>query len=563
MKFTIKQKLIGSFVIVSLIFGIASFLSYTSMKDTNETYDYLIDTVAELRSISQSIEMENAKQVGFYRAFMLYEDETYLQKLNQSSENIKGLIEQGRKLSTLEETVERLDEILYSNQDFNKAANEIANSVSLDKQAALDRGIKEIVPLTNSLDIETKSFQKWLTTDILEKKKEETDKLSKASLFTVLIVSIVAALIAIASGFVISVFISRPIVKLGNLAKQVAAGDLRVEKLKLKSKDEVYYLNESFQQMTKNLREMIGGIADNSDQVAASAEQLNASSGQSSKAAEIVASSIQEVASSAEESTSKLESNSKALQEIQQGITMISSNSARVSELSKETTKEAEEGDQFVNDNLKQMRFIRESVQRSNEVIGTLSDRSNEIGNILNVINDIAEQTNLLALNAAIEAARAGEHGKGFAVVADEVRKLAEQSQDSTKSIAKLVADIQKDTSESVSMMSEVMKNAENGVQVSEQTSDKFSRILSGTKDIAPKIEEVTATVQQILASIEEVSTSAKEVAELSQTNAANSEEVAASTEEQLASMQEISASSDALASMAEDLKTIVNRFKY
>nr|WP_262382913.1 methyl-accepting chemotaxis protein [Bacillus infantis] len=165
-------------------------------------------------------------------------------------------------------------------------------------------------------------------------------------------------------------------------------------------------------------------------------------------------------------------------------------------------------------------------------------------------------------LNAAIEAARAGEHGKGFAVVADEVRKLAEQSQASTKSIADLIALIQQDTEESVKIMDEAVINAEEGVKVSEQTSEKFAGILNSTRNITPLIEQVTATVQQITASIDEATNAAMDISMMAQENASTSEEAAASTEEQLASMEEIHSSAQALAQMAEELKQVVDKFK-
>lgn len=562
MKYTIKQKLIVSYLIVSLIFGLASFISYKNAKEANESYEYLLDTVSEIRSITQEIQTNIALQIGYYRAYMLYENPKMRENLNDTNKRIEDLINEGKELATLQETRDRLDEIAELNREFGQQANEIMDSITIDKQKALAKGLEEIVPITNHLTEKSEALHKMLKVDILDKQVKETKNNTRSGMTQVLIISIIATLFALGCGVIISLLISRPIVKLANLTKQVASGDLNVETLTIKSKDEIYYLNESFEQMTNNLREMIRGIATNSDQVAASAEQLNASAEQSSKAAEAVASSIQEIAAGAEGATTKLENNSKSIQQVVQGVLRISDSTMNVSQLSKKTTIEAEEGGKFVEDNLSQMKFIHESVRRSNEVISSLSQRSQEIGNILDVISGIADQTNLLALNAAIEAARAGEHGKGFAVVADEVRKLAEQSQVSAKNIAELISVIQKDTEESVRIMSEVMENAEQGVKVSVETSNKFTQILDSTRKITPQIEEVTAAVQQISANIEEVSTSVDEIAKNAQANAMISEEVAAATEEQLASMQEIDASAQALAVMAEELKVLVNRFK-
>ncbi|WP_121663523.1 methyl-accepting chemotaxis protein [Metabacillus litoralis] len=561
MKLTIKRKLIGSFLIVSLIFGIASYVSYSNMKQSNESYNYIVETVTEIRAITQSIQTDSAQQSGYYRAFLLYGDNSYRDKMNEANDRINAAILKGKELSTLQETVDRLNSIENSNIEFREKANQILDESLVDKEKAIDKGLAQIVPISTRLTEDTLSMHNWLK-EILDVRYKETHESSDNARVKVVILSVFALLFAIACGVVISIFISRPVVKLGNMAKQVAAGDLNVEKLKIKSRDEIYYLNESFEQMTDNLKEMISSIYTSSDQVAASAEQLNASAEQSSRASETVSSAIQEISSGAEETTTKLESNTTSLQEVLQGIQHISESSANVSELSRQTTKEAEEGGTFVENNLAQMKFISESISRSNEKVTSLSKRSKEIGSILDVISGIAEQTNLLALNAAIEAARAGEHGKGFAVVADEVRKLAEQSQVSTKSIAELIALVQKDTDESVNIMNEVVTNVEEGVKVSEQTSDKFTQILSSTRNMTPQIEQVTATVQQISASIDEITNSAMEISQLSQANAASSEEVAASAEEQLASMEEIDASAQALAQMAEELKVVVNKFK-
>lgn len=561
MKLTIKQKLIGSFLIVSLIFGIASYVSYSNMKQSNESYNYIVETVAEVRAITQSIQTDSALQSGYYRAFLLYGDNSYRDKMNEANDRINAAILKGKELSTLQETVDRLNAIENSNIEFREKANQILDESLVDKEKAINKGLEQIIPISTRLTEDTLSMHNWLK-EILEVRFKETQESSDNARVKVLILSVFALLFAIACGVVISIFISRPVVKLGNIAKQVAAGDLNVEQLKIKSRDEIYYLNESFEQMTDNLREMISSISTSSDQVAASAEQLNASAEQSSRATETVSSAIQEIASGSEETTTKLESNTASLQEVLQGIQHISESSAKVSELSRQTTKEAEEGGTFVENNLAQMKFISESISRSNEKVTSLSQRSKEIGSILDVISGIAEQTNLLALNAAIEAARAGEHGKGFAVVADEVRKLAEQSQASTKSIAELIALVQSDTVESVNIMNEVVTNVEEGVKVSEQTSNKFTQILSSTRNMTPQIEQVTATVQQISASVDEITNSAMEISQLSQANAASSEEVAASAEEQLASMEEIDASAQALAQMAEELKIVVNKFK-
>lgn len=342
---------------------------------------------------------------------------------------------------------------------------------------------------------------------------------------------------------------------------QAGEGDFTLD-ISDASKDEVGQIAASYQSMKEKLSVLLQHVAETSVQVAASSEELSASADQTTRATEQVAAAIQQVSSGAETQTTGLNRNAESLEEIATGVGRIANNANLISSLTNETTEHAEEGGKAVERNVSQMKSIQDSVAESNHAINSLYERSHDIGKILQVITDIAGQTNLLALNAAIEAARAGEHGKGFAVVADEVRKLAEQSQVSAKQISELITTVQRDAENSVRIMAEVIENVESGIVISNETSSKFGDILTGMKTIAPQMEDISATVQQIAAGVQEVTSTANELATIGKENSAATEEVAAATEEQLASMEEISSSSTALSSMAEELQELVKQFK-
>jgi methyl-accepting chemotaxis protein len=208
------------------------------------------------------------------------------------------------------------------------------------------------------------------------------------------------------------------------------------------------------------------------------------------------------------------------------------------------------------------MSSISNTVNDLAKVIKGLGDRSQEIGQIVEVITGIAQQTNLLALNAAIEAARAGEHGRGFAVVADEVRKLAEQSAESAQQITNLIGTIQADTSTAVNVMDSTIQEVSSGIGVVNTAGEAFNRIENLINTVAKQIQEVSAASQQMSVGAMQVVKAIDEISDVSEKTAAGTQNVSAAAQEQLASMEEISASSSSLSKMATELQTLVSRFK-
>lgn len=378
-------------------------------------------------------------------------------------------------------------------------------------------------------------------------------------------VTIVQALtIVIGTVFILFLIrsIIRPIKDLKEKAEVISTGDL-TQSVEVKTNDEIGELGTAFNKMSESLRELVGEVEYNAQQVAASAQELNANADQMTSSSEQVSLAIQEVSSSAEHQLSGTEDGVNSLEEVSTGVNRVVESSAQVTEFVQKMNEQAEVGGQAVSNTLNQMTSIQSSVENTNENISSLLERSKQVSTILNAITDISEQTNLLALNAAIEAARAGEHGKGFAVVADEVRKLAEQSKLSATQIGEIIVGIQKDVENAVDKMGQVTSNVNSGLDISYDAIDKFGEILRSSESIKPQMEEVTAISEQMSAAVGQLMETVNNLASIARNNAASSEEVAASSEEQLASMEEISASAKSLSSMAEDLSEKVSKYKY
>ena len=282
---------------------------------------------------------------------------------------------------------------------------------------------------------------------------------------------VITGVIAITCSIMFTRGIVRPILTINGQLNEIAEGEGDLTKeLSVKSQDEIGDLASSFNKMLSNLRSMIQQISFTSEQVAASSEELTASTEQTMQATNQIATSIQEVAIGAETLGKGTNQSSRAMQEMTMDIQQVSERTATVSEAAMETSKEANLGNESLQKVITQMNNINVSVDDTASVIKQLEEHTGEIGKITEVITGIADQTNLLALNAAIEAARAGEHGKGFAVVADEVRKLAEQSKVSADQIADLINQIQGDTAHAVKVMEKGTQYVEFGMEVVHKT---------------------------------------------------------------------------------------------
>ncbi|UUT19456.1 methyl-accepting chemotaxis protein [Pseudomonas sp. T8] len=350
---------------------------------------------------------------------------------------------------------------------------------------------------------------------------------------TLAIVTALALLFGLVAAWSITRQIVIPLRQTLKVVERVASGDLS-ENLQVERRDELGQLQRAMQRMTLSLRELIGGISDGVTQIASAAEQLSAVTEQTSAGVNSQKVETDQVAT--------------AMNEMAATVQEVARNAEEASEAAVAADQQAREGDKVVGEAIAQIERLAAEVGNSTAAMGHLKQESDKIGSVLDVIKSVAQQTNLLALNAAIEAARAGEAGRGFAVVADEVRSLAQRTQKSTEEIEELIVGLQNGTQEVANIMDNSRNLTDSSVELTRRAGGSLENITRTVSAIQAMNQQIAAAAEQQSAVAEEINRSVLNVRDVSEQTSAASEETAASSVE--------------LARLGTHLQTLVGRFR-
>ena len=351
--------------------------------------------------------------------------------------------------------------------------------------------------------------------------------------YLLLLATVLALIVGVFAAWAITRQIVIPLNQTLEVAERVASGDLS-HNLESGRQDELGQLQRAMQSMTVGLRELIGGISDGVTQIASAAEQLSAVTEQTSAGVNSQKVETDQVAT--------------AMHEMAATVQEVARNAEEASEAAVAADQQAREGDKVVGEAIAQIEKLAIEVGHSTEAMSHLKRESDKIGSVLDVIKSVAQQTNLLALNAAIEAARAGEAGRGFAVVADEVRSLAQRTQKSTEEIEELIAGLQSGTQQVSSSMDSSRSLTDSSVELTRRAGDSLGNITRTVSAIQAMNQQIAAAAEQQSAVAEEINRSVLNVRDVSEQTSAASEETAASSIE--------------LARLGTHLQTLVGRFK-
>src|SRR5690625_2287950 len=377
---------------------------------------------------------------------------------------------------------------------------------------------------------------------------------------------IIANIVSIVTGIVIMLFISlavyRHLAKVVNTMTEMAEGNLTVDEINYEGKDEIGQLSKAANTLKNNMNQVLKKVSQAAQAVQISSEGLNTGSKEVKVGSEQMVITMEELATGAESQSNSAQHLTENMNDFVISINHSQQKGEEIATSTKNVLALTSEGSELMEASVEQMKRIDTLVSNAVNQVKGLEQKSNNISQLVNVVRDIAEQTNLLALNAAIEAARAGEHGKGFAVVADEVRKLAEGVDNSVQEITNIVQTIQIETDDVVHSLTDGYEEVKEGIVQLDKTGESFQTIDKSITSMVNNIQNISDELKIITNDSQQMNELINEIAAVSEEAAAGVEQSSASTEQTSSSMDEISQSASNLAHLSKELNDEINLFK-
>lgn len=467
-----------------------------------------------------------------------------LEQLNRKPEEITQLHQLSTHLTEYKQVAEQVKELAL-NEDYDGAAELYsASGVSLHK---------DIMAQLESLRAGVANY--------IEQVFQEQGSIKTRDFTINMIVLVLISVLSAICIFQIRNSIEGPVSKLQNWMAKAAAGDLRV-KSDIQGNNEMGHLSQSFNEMISGLRELVARIQVGTNQIIEGASEVARNTSQSMLCAEQTVQTMNYVGEQVNMQRNTMHETTIAMEEMSRGIQDIVDSTGLASDFTTEASEHTGYGATQMKLALEQMSRIRTAVENSVHLIVEMNNRSASVQKVVNAIKDISRQTNLLSLNASIEAARAGEHGRGFSVVAEEVRKLSEESNRSLRAIEQTMAGIQDDMQNVYEAMVHVQLDVNKGEETLQYAGQTFMEINDQVQQAAGMMQNISAATEEMSAGSEQVAASTVEVANIADQSMAAANKVDAMTREQLNSIQEVLKTMDNLCMLAIDLETLVNQFE-
>lgn len=554
---SIRTKIMFGFTLLIVLVLAMGVYNYFSIKKVNDDMSEILDKQLPLLVLDEDLVYNMSQTLSLIREYLLFEDQEIKKQIADNFAEFDQLEAEMLEISDLE----LLSTLFAQHEEWKEGINLALNELDSGNRDKASQMLADLSPLSNEI---IKNFEELS----LEKEENindlgaDTMSAGAATLVVVSIILIIVIIAGIVIAFLTSQSITNPITRVMNRLDELANGNLAHEPLSVTSRDEIAQLMESTNTLTRNNYQIVHQINDVAQTVSSQSEELTQIAGEVKTGTDQIAITMEELAAGAETQANSASDLAHTMGSFTNIVEQANENGEQIQNHSASVLEMTEDGSHLMQSSTEQMAKIHHIVEDAVAKVENLDKQSQEITKLVSVIEDVAEQTNLLALNAAIEAARAGEHGKGFAVVADEVRKLAEQVALSVHDITGIVTSIQRDSSLVADSLRNGYSEVEQGTTQIETTGKTFDQISNAVTVMVQSIQVISENLSEITAASQEMSGSVEEIASVSEESAAGVEQTAASAQQASSSMEEVTGSSVHLAKSAEELQELVSKFK-
>ncbi|MFJ8089278.1 methyl-accepting chemotaxis protein [Lysinibacillus sp. NPDC095746] len=555
---TLKARILSAFLLLLVLVVCFTAYSYISNNKMEKQAEGLVKEDLQVLTASKNLAMSMSVRLSAALSYVVSGDEKYIETFNE----YRKIAEENYSIVEKYENTPERDALVEMARTWSNRVN--TEVFDVYKKGDRELALKNLTAMNNLVTEVRIGYEDLANkrSDAITTVGDDVVSTSLSNKTVGLIVSIVLTIAGVLIAIITARDISKPITIVTKRMSELADGNLQHELLPVTHRDEIGQLMLSANEMNEKLKQTISSIYTISETVAASSEELAQSSNEVQTGTEQITVTMQELASGTETQASTAGDLAGTMSSFQRSIHETTQEGIKLKEHSSHVQELTTTGKDLMIQSTQQMAAINEIVLNSVKKVEGLNVQSAEISKLVSVIDDISNQTNLLALNAAIEAARAGEHGKGFAVVADEVRKLAEQVQFSVTDISTIVNRIQGETGNVTAALQSGYEEVKRGNAQLNQTNETFDQISEAVEEMILNINTISGNLNKVAQNSESINVSIDEMASISQESAAGVEQTTATVEETAATMEEISRSANQLASMAEELNIQLQQFK-